>query len=133
MGGLDTVAHLSRSCCGSCRDGAGFLCGRDCIHLSLRRFILTDFKSDLQHGRLVIINAHLSIILIVLLVLKKCDPLVVCVQTTVQNDELRDGNAAYVFGQTSSLTDESDAIGRHLLRQGHRRRCLLRLTHVLCV
>ena len=86
------------------------------LWLELSRLILTDIEANVQHGLFVVVDAHLSIILIVFLVLEECDPLVVCVQTTVQNDELRDGNAAYVFGQTSSLTDESDAIGRHLLR-----------------
>ena len=138
-GGRDSRVY--RSCLCSLR--RRFLVARCCrgwrhclelgLRLDLNRLILTDIEANAYHGLFVVVDAHLSIILVVLLVLEECDPLVVCVQTAVQNDELRDGNTAYVFWQTSSLTDESDAIGRHLLRQGHRRRCLLWLTHVLCV
>ena len=87
----------------------------------------------MEHGLLIIVDAHLTIVLVVLLVLEERDPLVVRVQTAVQHDELGDGDAADVLGQTSSFADESDAIGGHLCREGHRRCGFLLRAHVLCI
>ena len=41
------------------------------------RLVLANFKLDLDHGLLVVVDAHFAIILIVLLVLEQGDPLAV--------------------------------------------------------
>ena len=76
----------------------------------MRRFILTDFKSDLEHGLFIIIDAHFSIIFIVFLVLKQSDPLLIGVKPTIQDYELRDGNTADIFFEASPFADESDVL-----------------------
>ena len=51
--------------------------------------------------------------------LEQCDPLLVCVQSPVQDDELGDRDAADVLCQTFALADESDALVGDLSGEGN--------------
>jgi len=68
------------------RDRRGLIRGSSdsrLLGLSRNWFILADFKSDFDHWLLVIIDSHLTVILIILFMLKQSDPLLVCVEPAV--------------------------------------------------
>ena len=62
--------------------------------------ILGYLKLDLEAWLLVVIDAHLTVVLIVFFMLKERNPLSVGVETSVQNNVLWNGDATDVLSHT---------------------------------
>ena len=104
------------------------------MHLGYESFwlLLFGFKSDLDHGCLIIIQSHLTIVLIVIIVLEQGNPLLEGAQTTIDDYELRDGDTPNV--NIIAIGDHIEVDGVHLdfCRQWHLD-CRLGLGHILQV
>lgn len=56
--------------------------------------LLFSDKSNLNSWFFIVIEAHLSIVLIVVLMLKECDPLSISAYATIKNNRLRDADTS---------------------------------------
>ena len=59
-----------------------------------RHFMRLQFKLDVNPGSFVIINSHLAVILVVVWVIKKCDPLAVSRLTSCDYDLIRNSDSS---------------------------------------
>ena len=94
---------------------------------------MANFKSYEEHWLLVVVDAHFAVVLVVLLVLEQRHPLLVRVQTTVQNDELRDRDTAHILSEALPFADQCDPLVGDLGRQWHTNGSLLGRFHALNV
>ena len=62
------------------------------LHNGFGSLKLYGFETEEEHWLFIIVDSHASIILIVVLPLKQCNPLFIGSQTTHENDMLRDRN-----------------------------------------
>lgn len=103
--------------------GSGTACSgglrSDLLLLGGQNF-LSDFESDVDARFFVVVQAHLAVVLVVVLVLEQCDPLVVGVETSVEHDVLGDGHTADDFCVSSDcLGQNNDFVLRNLSGKGH--------------
>ena len=101
-----------------CRSGRSLsLCGQwrsNLLFYGCGRVILGCYEVDADSGVFVIVQAHLSVIFIIVLVFKKGDPLRIRGKPTIENDVLRDRYRAYVcFVLAKTFGDNCDLVLRN--------------------
>ena len=101
----------------TCGLNRGATCRRLCRFFFL---VLAYLKRDQEHGLLIIIFSHLAVVLVILFMLKQCDPLLICVQTAIQNNELRNGDTTNILFKSLSLANESNSLIWNLRAQRNR-------------